>query len=73
MRLTVIVLDTLIYVPALMMFVRTWLGSRSRRTQVLRFLFFFKTVTQIQLQECSLAGVTTAACIFAGRFRAFPV
>ena len=37
MRGTVLVFDLLIYVPALFMFVRTWLGSRSRRTQV--FLF----------------------------------
>ncbi|TRM64053.1 ALG6, ALG8 glycosyltransferase family-domain-containing protein [Schizophyllum amplum] len=33
MRFTVLVLDTLIYVPALVMFTRTWLANRSRRTQ----------------------------------------
>ena len=34
MRFTVLVLDALVYVPALLMFTRTWLACRSRRTQV---------------------------------------
>ncbi|KAL1743172.1 glycosyltransferase family 57 protein [Schizophyllum fasciatum] len=33
MRLTVLILDALVYVPALIMFSRTWLSCRSRRTQ----------------------------------------
>ncbi|KAJ7095852.1 glycosyltransferase family 57 protein [Mycena belliarum] len=33
MRSTVIILDALIYVPALLMFTRIWQGSRSKRTQ----------------------------------------
>lgn len=38
MRTTVVVLDALVYVPALLMFSRTWQASRSKRTQVLDFL-----------------------------------
>lgn len=34
MRLTVVALDAIVYVPALLLFVRTWQGSRSKRTQV---------------------------------------
>lgn len=34
MRTTVVLLDALIYVPALLMFLSTWQGSRSKRTQV---------------------------------------
>ncbi len=34
MRMTVIAFDALVYVPALVMFARTWQGSRSKRTQV---------------------------------------
>jgi alpha-1,3-glucosyltransferase len=34
MRMTVLVLDALVYLPALLMFAYTWQGSRSRRTQV---------------------------------------
>jgi len=37
MRTTVVVLDALVYVPALLMFSRTWQASRSKRTQVLDF------------------------------------
>ncbi|KAL1710999.1 glycosyltransferase family 57 protein [Schizophyllum commune] len=33
MRFTVLVLDALVYVPALLLFTRTWLACRSRRTQ----------------------------------------
>ncbi|KAF5369312.1 hypothetical protein D9758_002725 [Tetrapyrgos nigripes] len=38
MRSTVMVSDALIYVPALYLFSRTWLGTRSRRTQNLAFI-----------------------------------
>ncbi|KAF4590166.1 Glucosyltransferase-like protein [Pleurotus pulmonarius] len=38
MRATVLALDLLIYVPALLMFVKTWQGSRSNRTQNLSLL-----------------------------------
>ncbi|KAJ7600668.1 glucosyltransferase [Mycena floridula] len=38
MRLTVLVLDALLYVPALIMFCRTWQGTRSKRTQGLALL-----------------------------------
>ncbi|KAF9475649.1 glucosyltransferase [Pholiota conissans] len=38
MRMTVLALDALVYLPALLMFVYTWQGSRSRRTQELSFL-----------------------------------
>jgi len=34
MRSTVVVSDALIYIPALFIFSRTWLGTRSKRTQV---------------------------------------
>lgn len=34
MRATVLAWDLLIYVPALLMFVKTWQASRSNRTQV---------------------------------------
>jgi alpha-1,3-glucosyltransferase len=34
MRATVLALDSLIYIPALLMFVRTWQNTRSKRTQV---------------------------------------
>ena len=34
MRLTVVVLELLVYIPALVMFARVWQGSRSKRTQV---------------------------------------
>ena|ERR1700729_1600231 len=34
MRSTVLLLDALIYIPALLMFARTWQGTRSKRTQV---------------------------------------
>jgi alpha-1,3-glucosyltransferase len=40
MRATVLALDTLVYIPALVMFVRTWQGSRSKRTQVSRLAWF---------------------------------
>ena len=33
MRSTVVVWDMLVYVPALVMFVKTWQGNRSSRTQ----------------------------------------
>ncbi|KAF8073702.1 glycosyltransferase family 57 protein [Lyophyllum atratum] len=38
MRSTVIVSDLLVYIPALLMFVWTWQGSRSKRTQNIAFL-----------------------------------
>jgi ALG6, ALG8 glycosyltransferase family len=38
MRSTVLVLDALIYIPALLMFTRTWQATRSKRTQVLHLL-----------------------------------
>ena len=38
MRLSVVALDALIYVPALLMFAKTWQGSRSKRTQELALL-----------------------------------
>lgn len=34
MRTTVVAWDVLVYVPALVMFVKTWHGNRSGRTQV---------------------------------------
>ena len=34
MRTTVLVSDTLVYLPALFLFVRTWHANRSARTQV---------------------------------------
>lgn len=37
MRSTVLVLDALVYIPALVMFVKTWQGNRSKRTQVYTF------------------------------------
>ena len=39
MRATVVALDALIHLPALVMFVRIWLGNRSKRTQVFKFTF----------------------------------
>ncbi|RXW25365.1 hypothetical protein EST38_g522 [Candolleomyces aberdarensis] len=33
MRLTVVFFDMLVYIPALIMFVKTWQGTRSKRTQ----------------------------------------
>jgi alpha-1,3-glucosyltransferase len=42
MRSTVVVLDALVYVPALLLFVRTWQGSRSKRTQVCIMLILGK-------------------------------
>jgi hypothetical protein len=38
MRSTVLVLDSLVYIPALLMFIKTWQESRSRRTQVHPFI-----------------------------------
>ncbi|PPQ91702.1 hypothetical protein CVT25_012915 [Psilocybe cyanescens] len=38
MRMSVVVTDALVYVPALLMFCRTWQGSRSKRTQELALL-----------------------------------
>ncbi|TFK40795.1 glucosyltransferase [Crucibulum laeve] len=38
MRSTVVFFDMLVYIPALLMFARTWQGSRSRRTQELALL-----------------------------------
>lgn len=38
MRLTVVILDALIYIPGLVMFSRTWQASRSKRTQELVLL-----------------------------------
>jgi alpha-1,3-glucosyltransferase len=34
MRSTVLLLDTLVYVPALVLFMKAWQESRSKRTQV---------------------------------------
>ena len=34
MRSTVVLFDAIVYVPALLLFMRTWQGSRSKRTQV---------------------------------------
>ncbi|KAF8627459.1 hypothetical protein AX17_006272 [Amanita inopinata Kibby_2008] len=38
MRSTVIILDALVYVPALLMFVHVWQGTRSKRTQSVALL-----------------------------------
>lgn len=38
MRSTVILFDAIVYVPALLLFVRIWQGSRSRRTQEIALL-----------------------------------
>ncbi|KAH9480442.1 Dolichyl pyrophosphate Man9GlcNAc2 alpha-1,3-glucosyltransferase [Psilocybe cubensis] len=38
MRMSVLVTDTLVYLPALLMFCRIWHGSRSKRTQELALL-----------------------------------
>ncbi|KAG5635041.1 hypothetical protein H0H81_012625 [Sphagnurus paluster] len=38
MRTTVLVLDALVYVPALLMFAATWQGTRSKRTQHIALL-----------------------------------
>lgn len=35
MRATVLALDALVYIPALLMFVRVWQATRSKKTQVL--------------------------------------
>lgn len=36
MRFTVLAFDTLVYVPALLMFAKVWQGTRSARRQVKR-------------------------------------
>ncbi|THU87032.1 hypothetical protein K435DRAFT_731058 [Dendrothele bispora CBS 962.96] len=38
MRSTVVISDALVYIPAVFMFSRTWLGTRSKRTQNLAFI-----------------------------------
>lgn len=43
MRSTVVLLDALVYVPALVMFTRIWLGGRSKRTQVLKSAYSLPT------------------------------
>lgn len=40
MRTTVVFTDLLVYVPALVLFARTWQGTRSSRTQVSLFVTF---------------------------------
>ena len=58
MRSSVLVLDALIYIPALLMFTKIWQGNRSKRTQVspiyqpendTRLTFGFKNVTLLTL------------------------
>jgi hypothetical protein len=66
MRATVLVLDGLVYVPALFMFVRTWLGSRSRRTQVSGLSSVERTEFEPKWQESSSAHIASATIIIAG-------
>jgi hypothetical protein len=66
MRATVLALDGLIYVPALFMFVRTWLGSRSRRTQVSGLSSVEHPEFEAKWQESSSARIAPATVIIAG-------
>lgn len=55
MRVTVLVLDALIYIPALVMFVKAWQGTRSIRTQVKCAEFLLPhQITKCYLQNLAL-------------------
>ena len=58
MRTTVVVLDALVYVPALFMFSRTWQASRSKRTQVFRVDFLMLHVLKYYRFSQELALLT---------------
>ena len=58
MRATVVVLDALVYVPALLMFSRTWQASRSKRTQVFRVDFLMLHVLEFHRFPQELAFLT---------------
>ena len=58
MRATVVVLDALVYVPALFMFSRTWQASRSKRTQVFRVDFLILHVLRYYRSPQELAFLT---------------
>lgn len=55
MRSTVIALDALVYVPALISFSRTWQGTRSKRTQVCRYQMTWAFAQKLIPQSKSLA------------------
>lgn len=58
MRTTVVVLDALVYVPALFMFSRTWQASRSKRTQVFQIDFSMLHVLRFYWFQQELAFLT---------------
>ena len=74
MRLTVVVLELFVYVPALVMFARVWQGSRSKRTQV-----GGKTTTLLDRKlirsplGTSTVDATTSTCPIVNRSRTLPV
>ena len=74
MRLTVVVLELFVYIPALVMFARVWQGSRSKRTQV-----GCKATTVLDRKlihsplGTSIVDTTTSTCPTINRSRSFPV
>lgn len=71
MRITVLILDTLIYVPAVVVFAQVWQGSRSKRTQVCLALIY---ISQAHCAvEPSIIDFAVPTCAFADRFWTFPI
>nr|VWO99863.1 Filamentous fungal-specific transmembrane protein [Ganoderma boninense] len=54
MRSTVLAFDTLVYVPALIMFTRVWQGTRSSRTQMA--LYYAPAIGMYLLAKCLYLG-----------------
>jgi hypothetical protein len=74
MRSTVLVLDSIVYVPALLMFIKTWQESRSLRTQVrpLKKLHHLFLLTDVLAASGSI-GSFIPARITPGRLWTFSI
>ncbi|KAJ3791229.1 glucosyltransferase [Lentinula aff. detonsa] len=71
MRVSVVVFDALIYIPAVLVFSRTWFGARSKRTQDFAFLLlilfpalFLVDFGHFQYNSIMLEGFTIMALNF---------
>jgi len=67
MQTTVIVLEALVYVPALFMFSRTWQATWSKCTQVLDFLMLYVLKVLFLFAGVSVPHAHVTTCLAADR------
>lgn len=75
MRSTALAFDTLVYIPALLLFLNAWQGTRSKRTQVCPIsLYTAEYALTLTLHKgTSIVNLTTTTCSSTGGFRTLPI